>query len=79
MIPQTIEVAAEALINGHLVIFPTETVYGVGADALNTKATNRIYEIKKRPKNRKLIVHISSFTLAGFWTEINKDLEALAR
>ena len=79
MIPQTIEVAAEALINGHLVIFPTETVYGVGADALNTKATNRIYEIKRRPKNRKLIVHISSFTLAGFWTEINKDLEALAR
>jgi L-threonylcarbamoyladenylate synthase len=52
--------AANALKNGHLVSFPTETVYGLGADAANEKAVSRIYEVKGRPKNHPVIVHISS-------------------
>jgi L-threonylcarbamoyladenylate synthase len=52
--------AAIALKAGHLVAFPTETVYGLGADARNPKAVKRIYEVKGRPTDHPLIVHISS-------------------
>jgi L-threonylcarbamoyladenylate synthase len=60
--------AAKALISGHLVAFPTETVYGLGADATNKKAVSRIYSVKKRPTNHPLIVHISSITQLNNWT-----------
>ena len=52
--------AAKALIDGHLVAFPTETVYGLGADSTNEKAVSRIYSVKGRPVGHPLIVHISS-------------------
>ena len=51
--------AAEIIRAGGLVAFPTETVYGLGADALNIDAANKIYEAKGRPSNNPLIVHIS--------------------
>ena len=44
-----IKKAAKALKDGHLVAFPTETVYGLGADATNEKAVSRIYSVKGRP------------------------------
>ena len=44
-----INIAIKKLAEGQLVIFPTETVYGIGADATNSKAINRIYLLKKRP------------------------------
>jgi len=47
--PGAIEAAAESILKGHLVIFPTDTVYGVGADPFNTKALTRLYQVKKRP------------------------------
>lgn len=50
--------AAKALKNGQLVAFPTETVYGLGADANNEMAIRRIYEVKGRPNYHPLIVHI---------------------
>ena len=59
--------AAQALIDGHLVAFPTETVYGLGADANNSKAVARIYEVKSRPTDHPLIVHISSINQMGKW------------
>jgi L-threonylcarbamoyladenylate synthase len=59
--------AAYALIGGHLVAFPTETVYGLGADASNENAVSRIYKVKKRPKNLPLIVHVSSIDRIGKW------------
>ena len=59
-----ITIAVKILCNGGLVAFPTETVYGLGADAMNKKATNRIFEIKKRPKNHPLIVHVASVDMA---------------
>ncbi len=55
-----IKMAAKALKEGHLVAFPTETVYGLGADATNEKAISRVYSVKGRPKDHPLIVHISS-------------------
>ena len=61
------QVAATALLNGHLVAFPTETVYGLGADANNLAAINSIYTVKARPKNHPLIVHISSVELLKYW------------
>ncbi len=50
--------AAIALKNGFLVAFPTETVYGLGADATNSYAVSRIFSIKNRPTNHPLILHI---------------------
>ena len=62
-----IEKAAKALIDGQLVAFPTETVYGLGAAATNEKAVRRIYSIKGRPENHPLIVHISSINQLENW------------
>jgi len=61
--------AAGSLIAGNLVAFPTETVYGLGADATNEKAVARIYEVKDRPTNHPLIVHISSIKNLSKWTK----------
>ena len=61
--------AATSLIVGNLVAFPTETVYGLGADASNKKAVARIYEAKGRPANHPLIVHISSINNLDKWAK----------
>jgi L-threonylcarbamoyladenylate synthase len=59
--------AAAALIKGDLVAFPTETVYGLGADATNKDAIARIYQVKGRPAGHPLIVHISSIVNLDKW------------
>jgi L-threonylcarbamoyladenylate synthase len=64
-----IQDAAASLIAGNLVAFPTETVYGLGADATNEKAVARIYEVKGRPTDHPLIVHISSISNLNKWTK----------
>jgi L-threonylcarbamoyladenylate synthase len=64
---ETIRDAAAALKAGHLVAFPTETVYGLGADARNPNAVKRIYEVKGRPSDHPLIVHISSINQLEKW------------
>ncbi len=56
-----IKLAARFILNGKLVAFPTETVYGLGADALNTNAVRRIFEAKGRPADNPLIIHIARF------------------
>jgi L-threonylcarbamoyladenylate synthase len=67
--PSQVEIkkAAQTLREGHLVAFPTETVYGLGADANNSKAVARIYEVKGRPTDHPLIVHISSINQLDKW------------
>ncbi len=57
--PEAIERAAKAIQHGHLVAFPTETVYGLGANALNPFAVERIFGAKGRPADNPLIVHIA--------------------
>ncbi|MDI6826530.1 MAG: L-threonylcarbamoyladenylate synthase [Candidatus Aenigmarchaeota archaeon] len=54
-----IKIAVETIINGGLVAFPTETVYGLGANAFNIEAVEKIYEVKGRPKDNPFIVHIA--------------------
>ena len=54
-----IRLAAEILRGGGLVAFPTETVYGLGADALNAEAVGKVYAAKGRPSDNPMIVHIS--------------------
>jgi L-threonylcarbamoyladenylate synthase len=61
--------AAETLLDGNLVAFPTETVYGLGADATNKQAVARIYEAKGRPADHPLIVHLHSMQVMGQWVE----------
>lgn len=63
----TISKAAQSLKDGHLVAFPTETVYGLGADATNENAVSRIYSVKGRPVGHPLIVHISSINKLDQW------------
>jgi|694.fasta_scaffold97068_1 L-threonylcarbamoyladenylate synthase len=76
----TIRDAAAALKAGHLVAFPTETVYGLGADARNPDAVKRIYDVKGRPVDHPLIVHISSINQVERWaSEIPDYAIALAR
>jgi L-threonylcarbamoyladenylate synthase len=59
--------AAEHLVAGGLVAFPTETVYGLGADACNLQAVARIYAAKGRPNDHPLIVHIPSMDSVKDW------------
>ncbi len=59
--------AARALADGHLVALPTETVYGLAADATNPEAVARIYSVKGRPSDHPLIVHISNPELLDRW------------
>jgi L-threonylcarbamoyladenylate synthase len=76
----TIRAAAAALKAGHLVAFPTETVYGLGADARNPNAVKKIYDVKGRPSDHPLIVHISSINQLEKWAnEIPDYAIALAR
>jgi len=72
--------AAQRLIAGDLVAFPTETVYGLGADASNSVAVARIYSVKGRPNDHPLIVHIASMDRMGDWaSEVPQYAIALAR
>jgi L-threonylcarbamoyladenylate synthase len=65
--------AATLLYAGHLVAFPTETVYGLGANALDPEAVAKIYAVKRRPPTSPLIVHVASIemakTLVAAWPE----------
>ena len=76
----SIKDAAQSLREGGLVAFPTETVYGLGANALDASAVARIYEIKGRPKTSPLIVHASSIQMArSLVTEWPREAEELAQ
>jgi len=61
--------AANQLKNGALVAFPTETVYGLGVDAENESAVARMYQVKGRPANHPVIVHISNQNQVGYWAQ----------
>ncbi len=72
--------AAKRLMAGDLVAFPTETVYGLGADASNSQAVARIYSVKGRPNDHPLIVHIASMERMGDWaSDVPEYAIALAR
>jgi L-threonylcarbamoyladenylate synthase len=75
---ESIDEAAEALRRGGLVVFPTETVYGLGANALRPESVRRIFEVKGRPSVNPLIVHVPDIDaarrLASEWPDAAEDL-----
>ena len=61
--------SAEKLRHGNLVAFPTETVYGIGADAMNKDAVARMYQVKNRPASHPVIVHIAELNDVDYWAK----------
>lgn len=76
--PENISLAAARLREGELVAFPTETVYGLGANALDADAVSAIYARKGRPSNNPLIVHVASLeearALSSHWPDAAQQL-----
>ena len=70
-------IAKEALDNGELVIFPTETVYGIGANALDEKTVDKIFKAKGRPNNNPLIVHLKNKDEIEKYAYINNEIEKI--
>ncbi|MBV7538792.1 threonylcarbamoyl-AMP synthase [Duganella sp. sic0402] len=78
--PVLIAAAAAILEEGGLVAFPTETVYGLGADAENPDAVARIYEAKGRPHDHPVIVHVAPGADLDYWTtEVPEEARKLAQ
>ncbi len=75
---QTVERAAAILRRGGIVAFPTETVYGVGADATNDKAVAKVYALKRRPLNNPLIVHCLTREHAEAFADFDDKAHELA-
>jgi len=73
-----IEQAAQILADGGLVAIPTETVYGLGADALSDQAVAKIYEAKGRPSFNPLISHMASPAMARNYVEWSEAAERLS-
>lgn len=63
--PEAIAAAAKVIREGGVIVMPTETVYGLACDALNAEAVNRVYEIKDRPNENPLIIHLADWSDLG--------------
>lgn len=74
--PEAVDEAAACLRAGGMVAFPTETVYGLGADASNVEAVRRVFAIKGRPADHPLIVHLADAGWLGEWA---RDVPAAAQ
>lgn len=74
----TTKEAAAIIKNGGVVAFPTETVYGIGADATNQSACLDIYKLKGRPSNNPLIVHVNSLEQVKLYTKFNENAQKLS-
>ncbi|MCW5946537.1 MAG: threonylcarbamoyl-AMP synthase [Fimbriimonadales bacterium] len=72
--PENIRHAAEVLRAGGLVAFPTETVYGLGANALDDNAVRKIFQAKGRPETNPLIVHVSGYEMASRLGDVPKGI-----
>ena len=78
MLTTDVGAAAEALLAGGVVAIPTETVYGLGADADNEAAVRRIFEVKGRPAGHPLIVHVQLDDVSAWARDVPPAAEALA-
>ena len=74
---EAIEKGAEIIKKGGVVAFPTETVYGLGADALNKEAVKKIFEAKGRPQDNPLIIHVADHDLSAYAAEIPDKAQEL--
>ena len=78
MSEEQIQLAVQRLCSGDLVAFPTETVYGLGADAANPLAVRRIYAAKGRPLGHPLIVHVAPGADIARWAQWDVRCQRLA-
>ena len=76
--PDAIRRAAQALARGEIVAFPTETVYGLGANALDARAVAKVFAAKERPRFNPLIVHVPNLAEAGEYGLVNAAARTLA-
>src|SRR3954463_11463602 len=76
---EAIAQAAQLILAGEPVAVPTETVYGLAADATNAEAVTRIYEAKGRPSFNPLIVHVPNLAAAQHIGELSDEALSLAR
>jgi L-threonylcarbamoyladenylate synthase len=74
-----IKCAVEYLKAGELIIYPTDTVYGLGADALNVEAVHKVFEAKRRPPGQPLPVAVSGIRMAENLAEVGEDARRLMR
>ena len=74
-IGKDIEIAAKKINEGNLVVFPTETVYGIGANALDEEAVKKIFIAKNRPQDNPLIVHVNSLDMVEKLTNNISEIE----
>lgn len=74
---ERIKEAAEVIRRGGTVVFPTETVYGLGANALDEEACSRIFEAKGRPQDNPLIVHVADFDISQYVKYIPENAKKL--
>ena len=77
--PSNIKEIITALKNGAVLVCPTDTVYGLACDALNEKAVEKIYKIKKRPKNKPLSVFVKDLKMAKEIAEIGEKQEKILK
>ncbi len=76
---KSLVVASSILENGGLVAFPTETVYGLGADAFNVKAVAKVFKVKGRPSSNPLIVHVKDLEMASELARFDDTSRHLAK
>ncbi len=70
--------AAQVLTRGGIILYPTDTIWGIGCDALNESATDRIFDLKQRPRHKPLILLVSSITmLKRYVHQVHPRLETL--
>ena len=69
---ENISRAADSIVNNDIVIFPTETVYGIGANAFSKIAIEKIYNYKKRPTTNPLILHVLNWEMGRLFTNLSE-------
>ena len=74
---KTIKIAAEVVRKGGVIIYPTDTIYGIGANALDRSAINKVYKIKARPENKPLSVIVNDLKMAKKYCVIGKMQEEI--
>ncbi|MFH1291750.1 MAG: L-threonylcarbamoyladenylate synthase [bacterium] len=79
IIIKSLDKAVELLKQGKVLVFPTETSYGLGCDAVNQSAVHRIFQIKSRQKDKPLLVVVSTIDMAKKYLVWNKQIDKLAK
>ncbi|MFH1474012.1 MAG: L-threonylcarbamoyladenylate synthase [Candidatus Aenigmatarchaeota archaeon] len=76
---EIIKTAAEIIRKGQIVVYPTDTVYGIGGDATSEEVVRKVYEIKRRPMNMPISVLVSDFEMLEKYAEINEEQMAILK